>query len=85
VDKYRVLVQSLVSRSFTFFLSMKSSIYQPTPFIVPTKCRYLISQIIKCASTTCFGTSVLSSERTQSQFLKHNRYCKSLTYSFLDL
>jgi len=64
---------------------MKLSLYQPTPFIVPTKCRYLISQIIKCASTTCFDTIVPFTERTQSQFLEHNRYCKSLTYSFLDL
>jgi hypothetical protein len=53
------------------------------PFIVPTKCTFLISTNIKWASATCFGTRVLCSGRTQWQILNTKRYCEAVIYRLL--
>jgi len=45
-------------------------LHQHTPFIIQTTCTLLISTNIKWTSPTCFSTCVLSSGRTQCQFLE---------------
>lgn len=56
------------------------SVYQHTPFIIPTKYTFLISTNIERAPTH-FSTCVKSSERTQCRFLQTKCYCEALTHS----
>jgi len=54
----------------------KKTLFQHTPFIIPTKCTFLISTDIKWASTF-FSMCVPSSGRTQCHFLKNICYSQS--------
>jgi len=69
----------------TFRKTRTCYIHTRTPFIIPTKCTFLISIDIKRAFPACFGTYVPSSGGTQCHLLKTKCYCEAVIYRFFNM